>query len=745
MEPTDGVRQNGKQTRIADALWQSLTGYHESAGTDNEPTLLHMWQVVRERMWIVLGVFLTVFTFTVFRTVTEKPVYRAKALLEIQKERPDLVSVDEFFQVQGISNPHLQTQYKILKSNTLAQRVIKQLELDQKEEFTRPGGWRRPPRSFEESLSVNPVKDSRLVEVSFESEDPQLAALVVNTLVKNYVDQHLEIRLDNSHKAAGWMEQQLREVEQRLQKASSQLQEYARDNDIFVLQSANNEGSSIADDRLRDLEKEATRAETRRYEREALYRTVKTGRFDPSSAQGMTGAMEQLLTRRGELQSRQTQLLGRFGPEYPAVKQNEKELATVQAMLEREREHAAKQVYEDYQAALEHEQLLRRALEDEKARATSVAQRAVQYSILQREVETSQKLYDSLLQRLKEAGVSAEIKANNVRVVDQAEPPGQPVRPNVPRNLLLGSGTGLVLGVCVVLVLGYLDDTAKAAGQVERALNLPTLAAIPQIGLLSSSRWAILPALWRAQKEHRKGASGGQEDDSIRRLSLVDAFRDLRTSVLLSSAHSAPRSLLVSSAQRKEGKTTIAVNLGISFSQLGLRVLVIDCDLRCPSVHRVLGLPNNEGLVSFLAGQRSWRSAVVQSGIPGLDILPAGPTPPNSTELLAAQEMQVLMDETAAHYQMVVLDSPMMGKLADARTLAPLVEAVVFIVRSGYTPLKLARKASSRISEVGGKLIGVVLNRVDQRKEESYYDYRRDDTAVHPDSLLVVPALDREG
>lgn len=745
---------------------------YETVETEEAPDLLAYWRVIQKRRWTILTIFFMLFTLVLLWTLKQKPIYGAKVLLEIEKENPGLATVQELFELDAVSDTYLQTQYKILGSESLARRVIDQLRLDKLAEFNPPQPWwslgekktaaaptlvvgtsepEQDPAAyqavlqrFQDRLAVAPVKYSRLVVVHFESEDPALAAQATNTLAANYIEQNLEARWEASQKASEWLSQQLTGLKAKLEQSEEELQTYAHEHGLLFLQNQQGENENIVNQRLRQLQEQLTQAEADRYQKEALYQLLAQGNYASLPGIHDNTVMQTLTVQLAELQREHAQLTTTFTSQYPRVEQLENQIQEVQSVLEQERNKAAERIRKEYEAAKQREEFLRQAFQRQEEQANLIAEKSVQYSILQREVETSKQLYEGLLQRLKEAGVSAGLKASNIRIVDSARPPEEPDKPKVLLNLVLGFLLGLGLGVGAAFLQEYLDNTLKTPEDVERFLHVPALALIPSVESLSGRRgraYGYGYGLYGQARLLESGAEGTPEKGLARggtprgwyrideldpqRSTLAEAFRSLRTSVLLSTAERPPRILLVTSAQPGEGKTTITLNLAISLAQLGQRVLLVDGDMRRPCLHKVFKLYESGGLSSYLTGQGEWRSGVLPTGVPHLDLMACGPIPPNPAELLSSERMRTFTQEALGEYSFLVIDSPPVLHVTDARILARLAEGTVLVVKGAATPRELARRAQLHCRDVGANVVGVILNNLDVRLGDYYYYYYR--------------------
>ena len=733
-----------------------LDSYTVEESLEN-PNLRDYWRTVQKRRWTVLSILLTTFTIAAIATWKQKPVYRAEALLEIQKENANIPTVQELFQLENVSDNYLETQYKVLQSESLARRVIAQLHLEHDVEFNPPkDSWfhartqaapRRMPgsgvdpdveqtvlREFKDRLSIDPVRRSRLVQISFESRDPQVTAQVVNVLANNYIQGNLESRWMAAQKASKWLSEQLQSFKAKLEQSEDDLQDYAQRNGLLFLETEKGDTENIVNERLRQLQDELTKAQAERYAKESLYRLTEAGDYSALPGVVDNKLMQELTTRLAEMERQKAALTPTFTGDYPKMKEIQSQIDEIDHRLDQERKRAAQGIIDDYLAATRREALVREAFEQQQRQANQVAGRTVQYNILKREVDTNKQLYEGLLQRLKEAGVSAGMNASNINVVDAAVPPTRPVRPRPVLNLGLALLLGLGWGIGVAFLQEHLDNTLKNFEDIERVLRVPALALIPSRQCLDADNAGVYALAAKVAAYHDRNGLRQHgtktwiriDSNGTQHSALSEAFRGLRTSVLLSSAGRPPRSLTFVSAEPGEGKTTVASNLSISLAQLGKRVLLVDGDMRRPCVHKLFNIDERGGgLVTLLTGEDGWSHLVRPTGVPNLDCLICGPVPPNPSELLSSDRMQQLILEAMRDYQFVLIDAPPLLNVTDGRILATMVDGAVLVVRGGFTPQELAKQAQFHVRDVGARLIGVVLNDVDMRHHGYYQGYYR--------------------
>jgi succinoglycan biosynthesis transport protein ExoP len=732
------------------------------AQVEKPPDLLAWWRVIRKRRWTVLTAFSVLFAAVLVGSIKEKPVYQAKALIEIDKENPSVANPQELFLLDEVSDAYLETQYKVLTSDDLAERVIHQLGLDRQAEFlpsTLAWPWTMtasaaaafpppPPKDsaavpdlsvretvltrFRSRLDIRPIRRSRVVEIRFDSQAPELAARTVNAVAENYIQKNLEARWDAAQKASEWLSQQLRDLKAKLENSEDDLQKYAADNGLLFLETEKGDAESIVNQSVREVQEELTRAQADRMEKESIFRLVQSGEYGSLPGVLDNKLLQDLTFRLADLQREQAQLATTFTDNYPKVKQTQSQIAEIQSSLERERWRAAQKISNDYFAALRREKLVREAFAEKLAEANQIAEKSVQYGILSREVDTNKGLYEGLLERLKEADVSAGLKASNIRIVDPGTVPYKPIAPNYPLNLGLAAFLGLGLGICMAFLKEHLDQTIRYSQDVFHFLGVPVLGFIPSMsarngkklkGITAADREFIFgPANSRTAPGDALIEDRPRNDLGIHKGSAFsEAFRELRTSVILSASGRLANSILVTSAQPGEGKTTVAVNLAFSLAQLGQPVLLVDADMRRPSIQKYFPQKGSK-LSSYLGGQGAWQQMVYPTPISRLNILHCGPIPENPSELLSSDRMRALIQESMTTYRFVILDSPPLLNRADSRILGSMVGATLLVVKGGETPRQVVQYAESQARSVGANLIGVVLNNLDSSLNDySYY------------------------
>ncbi|HEX5412892.1 MAG TPA: polysaccharide biosynthesis tyrosine autokinase [Terriglobia bacterium] len=750
---------------------------------DGDIDLNYLLRVLRVHYRTILATGISVMLLALVASLFMTPVYRSQATIEVKEATPDIESLDQLQNRNAAPNnvvvTEVETEMGILKSDTLARQVINQVLLAKNHDrgsagifrsmwhglihwYTGPGSdaasdpsaspdaqassttadaasnpaadmdpkaYQRIVDRFEASLKVSRVGSSRLVTISYEGSDPRVTSRVVNAVVANYMRLHQNA----TDMFTKMLAQQVSEAKNELEQSEQKMTDYAREHGLLYLETNTGTTQNIVSERLRQIQDQLTQAQSDRYQKESLYNLVQKG--DYASLPGVfDDKLLQTLTEKvADLKSQYAQLSSTFTDSYPKVKQLKSQLETAEQTLARERVRAAGSITNDYLASVRREALLARSFQEQKNAAVSVADKSTQYNILKRNADSDNSLYESILQKVKEASLVARIKSNNVNVVDRAVPQFLPVKPKILFNLALGLILGLGLGLGIAFLRTHFDTTLKTVEEVDRFLGLPALAMIPAVGSLSelvvdgnhdNGHGLLLPGILDTTQMSKAETPWYRIDKQVQQKysPLVEAFRTLGSSVMLEAAgrKRVLRSIVVTSSQPGEGKTTVSVNLAIALAQQGSRVILVDADLRRPAVHRALGFRNIRGLSGYLGGMSEWAPCVLPGLSPGLDTLPAGRSAKNPIALLSSTRMRVLVSELLEEYDYLVIDSPaLMPNLMDARILAGMADGTLMVVRSGMAPRDYVIRARKQLNNV----IGVVLNSMDVRAMEDYYGY----------------------
>ena len=701
-----------------------------------EPHLLDYFIIIKKHQWLVITFLLTVVTVVTIASFKMKPIYVATARVEVDKEAQNTVQFqdsnpyDEFEDMDS----YLETQTKILQSETLALQTIKSLDLGRYSEFGgasaplnfgQAGSERKPAilGAFLGALNVKRVPNSRLIEVSFEAQDPQLAAQVVNAHLQDYIELNFRSKYDATTQASNWLSAELEELRIKVEKSEDARLAYERENQIWQI----DEKQDITTQKLGDLSKAVTEAQTELAEKEALYRMATSGNIDALPAARESSVVQDLLKRKADLDQEYTDALNQYGPNYPKVQRLLDQQQELADDLEKARKTVEDGVAEDYNTARNRVALLQEGLDKQKAEANDLAEKLVQYHILQHDAEANKQLYDGLLQKLKEAGITAGLRSSNIRIVDPALVPTGPSRPQKARNILLALLVGLVGGIGLAIFREYLDNTVKSPDDIESLTGLPSLAVVPALPGLNGHQGKLSRLAGEAARQIGVGPRVELLSYVQPKSQISEAFRALRTSLLLSQAEHPPQVILVTSALPREGKTTAAVNLAVTLAQLGDRTLLMDSDMRKPGVRRALNLTvgKDSGLSSYLAGVCTLDEVMIpHPTINNLTALTTGPVPPSPADLLSSHRMREALAELRRRFKFIVIDSPPIMAATDAVILSSLTDGVLLVVRSGETPKEAFTRTRDLLAGVKSRLLGVVLNAVDSSAPDYYYSYR---------------------
>jgi succinoglycan biosynthesis transport protein ExoP len=719
---------------VASALYNVLPS--------QESTLREYLRVLIKRKWLVTGVVAGIFAVVAIASLRQTPVYEAVGQIVVNKADSNLITFkDSMPVVDYYDQSDLDTEVRILQSDLLALQVVRQLNLDKRPEFGGHPEQKQPNLvadpmqndssrtsallgAFRGNLHVTLIPNTRIIEIHYNSTDPQLAANSVNTLAATYVEQNFKTKFESTMQASDWLSKQLVDLQMKVETSQEKLVRYQKEHEILGI----DEKQNITTEKLDELNKEMTTAESDRMQKEAVYRQTQSS--DPEvvasaiiadAAGGGNGAslLDKLREQQAGLRIQIAELSTQLGPSYPKVAQLNSQVKEIDHEVQTEVNKAVDHLRGEYQAALQRETMLRESFDKQKQEANKLNESAIEYSLLKRDVESNRTLYEGLLEKLKEAGVTAGLRSNNFRIINAARVPTAPSEPNIPRNLAFALVLGIISGVGLAFLLENMDNTVRTPEQAQAISGLPSLGMIP-LGSKSGNRG---PSGARLTLTSSKEAV--EMVTQVRPQSqMAESYRALRTSLLLSNLGAPPKVVMVTSARPQEGKTTTSINTAIVLAQKGVRVLLVDADLRRPSVHKTLGMGPRSGLSNVLTGTATLQQTVTTSPVlPNLFILPAGSPPPNPAELLASSHMRDLLVELREQYDHIVIDTPPTLSVTDAVVLSPRADATILVIRSGQTTKQALRRSRDILMQVNAHVAGVLLNAVDLTSPDYYYYY----------------------
>ena len=727
---------------------------------EKDPTLRDLLRIFHRRKRSVFVTASVVFLLSVSACAFMTRRYTASSVIQLEKSSSDSLGLDSLMGAAsgGASdalsvNIDLQTQANILQSEALALKVVKDLNLEQNEDFkphfnligwvmglVSPRGPADPPhaslqdsparrarvaKAFSNNLKVKVTAGTRLLEVDFTNRDPKVAAAVVNHLVQALIDYTFQTKFTATNQVSQWLEGQLGDLRKQSELLQSRVVALQQGSGIFGVGGTDPQGKPVIYspilDRLQQSTAQLSQAQMNRVLKASVAEVVKTGNAElisqlsgtsiaSGSGQGVMNSLaliQNLRLQEATLQAQIDQDASQFGAAYPKLIQERASLKGVQQSLQEEIKRTAERSENDFKVASKAEQGARAAYDNDRVEAEKLNDKSIEYAILSKEADQSQELYQDLLKRLKEAGILEGLHSSNVTVVDQASAPARPSKPQVPLYLALGAGLGIFLGCCVALLVEAVDNKIQGADEVE-ALQIPLLGISPQIEASKTSSHALM-----LDSRHADSAFG----ESVRRL---------RSGLLISRSGTPPQVLLVSSASPGEGKSTLSLSLAISLSQYEKKVLLVEADMRRPVLCRRLGLQQTDGLSVLLSDREAPTAILPAANNPNLYLLPAGPTPPYPAELLGSPRMHTLMDEWRAEFDFIVVDSPPVLPVTDAQLLEEMADATVLLARVGFTTRAALERAYKLLlthrKDQARPAIGVLLNFV-ARRSSAYYGY----------------------
>lgn len=694
------------------------------------PLLTQYLSIARRRKWLIVGFVVVALLIGLLVTMLSTPRYTASASLEIKREE-----ASNFINVEGaqqkansFDTEFYQTQYGLLRATSLAERVATNLRLFDNPAFFEMFGLRDAGKWFaggrvvpgastrEERIRqagaillrnavISPERLSRLVEIRFTSPDPALSQRIVDAWTANFIEATLERRFEATSYARRFLDERLGQLRARLDESERALFAYASRENIVNLPTvgAPTGGTAtavgehpIVADNLADLNRELTEAIGDRVR--AQSRLGAAGGAVTEALQNP--AISTLRERRAELAAEYARLMAQFEPEYPPARAAHLQIEQLDRSIAREEARVRSTIRETYEASLQREEALRQRVAGLRTDFLDFRRRSIQYNILQREVDTNRQLYDALLQRYKEIGIAGGVGVNNISVVDRAELPQRPSSPNLPFNMALALLAGLIAGALAAFVREQMDQGIIDPSEVENDLRVPLLGTIPRV-------------------------SGEEPLDALqdRKSALSEAYLSLQTNLSFSTDHGVPRTLAVTSTRPAEGKTTTSYALARLIARANRRVVLVDSDMRSPSVHRTLKIENKKGLSNYLAGGETLANLIVETPHEGLFTMTAGPQPPSAPELLSGERFDLLIAELLKNFDHVIFDSPPVMGLADAPLIASRVEGTVIIVESNNTHKSMVQVALGRLKAANAQIIGVVLTKFDSKRAHYGYGY----------------------
>lgn len=691
-------------------------------------SVMALWDILLKRRWTVVTVLVLLSTLVTISTFRAKPVYKASAKVQVEAEMPLIQSFSDLYEQQNWDmDAFLQTQIEILKSDTLAWRTIEELRLGENPKFSpsQHSGLKLNSddrkqqliSAFKGGLSVQLVPKTRVLVIGYESTDPELASRVSNALVSSYIDYNFRQKYDATRQASGWLEQQLDELKAKVEKSQGALIEYERSHAI----ANTGDKQSVQEQMLSDLSKDLTTAQSDRIQKESLYNQVK-GNPAQMAVLAHNELLQKLEEKQSDLRNQYADIVNQYGPNYPKALRIQQQIADARAQIEQEQNRVVDRAHGEYLTAVSREKLALAAVDRQKDELGRLNQLLVEQNILKRDFETNQQLYQNLLQKLKDATVSAGLRSTNIHPVDSAMTPTSPIRPRKMLNILVGVLAGLVLGIMVAFAQEALDQSVKSVVEIEAMLGAPALGIVPLDRL---SRGMSRTRGNSEISDHNVALTAVKRPRSV----LAEAYRSLRTAVLLSTAGQPPKTILITSTKSGEGKTVTSLNLAEVMAQRKGPVVLVDCDLRKSGVAAALKMPNEKGLTGVLAHGLSLDEVLQpHPELPQLSILPAGPGVQNPAELLSADRMAELINELSQRFEQVIIDSPPVLAVTDAAILSGLVDGVLLIVEGGSTHKGALARSHRTVVSSGGRVLGVVFNKYDHRREGvygygSYYHY----------------------
>jgi succinoglycan biosynthesis transport protein ExoP len=732
------------------------TYYIPSQSPDIEPDapsvpLTHYLWILRRHLWRILLFVITCAAATYVISKRLTPIYESSSVIDVDRQAPSsIVGQESMRNAPNDADQFLATQIKLVQSDAVLRPVVQKYNLLQHERQlaeTNPETVQRTANApvLLKRLRVTRPPNTYLLYISYRSANPQLAADVSNAIAASYLEHTYNLRIRSSVNLSHFMEQQLEELKAKMERSGMALAQFERELNLINPE----EKTNILSARLLQLNQDYTNAQSDRVKKEAAWNSMKSGSLEAAQVSGQGEALVPLTQKLNDARQRFAEIKTTFGANHPEYRKAASQLAEVEKQFEDARRNITGRIDVDYRQSLNREEMLKHAVTETKSEYDKLNARSFEYQQLKREAEADKKLYEELVTKIKEAGINAGFQNNNIRIADVARPGLKPVFPNLTLNLILAFLFSSVLAVGSAVLTDALDTTVRDPEQTSRYLGTDVIGILPAVRNTSQLN---LPAILKnsetsltklnvdgnghadtRQSSKRKGGKTPERNDYHHRgyyrtiSGFEEAIRTLRNTILLADLETPLRSLLITSAGPGEGKTTACVHLAIAHAEQGKKTLLVDADLRRPSIHRRFGLTAPEGLTNILTGENEWKDTVLQvAGKPSLDIIPAGPPSHRASDLIGPR-MGELLDEFAKDYDLVILDAPPLLGFAEPLQMATLADGVLVIGKAGETKRKAVSSVLAALNRLRANVVGVVLNQVkrDTSAEYSYYGYYR--------------------
>jgi len=726
---------NGKLPALPDATRVAVPMPRPPWESEPEPPavpLAHYLWILRRHRWKIGGAIAGCVVATAIISARLTPIYEATATVDIDRRVPTSILGEEAVQsALNDADQFMATQVKLIQSDSVLRPVARRYNLRERERGMMDSRAVQPAVAEEAPVVLKQLKVTRppntyLLLVSYRSPDRQIAADVANGIVHSYLEHTYKIRYQAASGLGQFMERQLEELRAKMERSSAALAQFERELGVINPE----EKTNIVSARLLQLNTEYTNAQTDRVKRESAFNSVKTGTLEAAQVSSQGGSLDKLTEALNDSRRRFAEVKTHYGANHPEYRKAESQVVETERALDSTKNSILERVEIEYNEARDREGMLQKAVAETKAEYDRLNARSFEYQTVKREAESDKKLYEELVRKIKEAGINASFQNSSIRIADPARPALKPVFPKMPLNLTLAFLFATLIAVGAAVISDVLDNTVRDPEQVRRTLKAVVVGSLP---VIKNWRGQLKPVMLHANGNGSGNGSGngngGGEVKALatpaeRDLSTFDeAIRTLRNSILLSDFDRSLRSVLLTSASPSEGKSTVAVHLAVVHAEQRKRTLLIDGDLRRPSVHKFLDVPNSIGLAKVLAYDLPWREALVQPR-EGLDlwVLPAGPAASRAADQVGAVLPQ-LLEEATREFDLVILDAPPLLGFPEPLQMAAAVDGVVVVTRAGQTARTAVGSVLSTLARIRANVVGLVLNEVHKELSTSYYYY----------------------